>query len=310
MQYLRLSVKTASPAVDMLCAELMEIGVIGFEIEDKADMLEFFKSHPETYDYIDDGLLEAEDNGVFVKIYLEPEDTALLDAIYNRLDSLDKNIYGELSTSTALLSDTDWNEEWKKYFHVTPIGERILIVPEWESVKDTGGRVVFKVDPGQVFGTGTHDSTRLCMELAENYINEGDRVLDLGCGTGILGITARLLGAKEAVYADINPDALPAVQKNCNLNGISEKAFVVIGNILCDNAVKDALGSGYDAVFANIVSDVIIAAAKDLKAYGKTLITSGIIDTRADEVEAALHKAGFETLEKRTSRGWVAFAMR
>lgn len=310
MQYLRLSIKTTSTAADMLCAELAAIGVIGFEIEDKADMLAFFEEHTEVYDYIDEELLSAKDNGVFVKVYLETDDTNLLNNIYACLDGLDKSVYGELSTSTATLSDTDWNEEWKKYFHVTPVGERLLIVPEWESVKDTGGRTVFRVDPGQVFGTGTHDSTRLCMELAEKYVSEGDSVLDLGCGTGILGITARLLGAKSAVYADINPDASAAVQKNCELNGIFEKTDVVIGNILCDNSVKDALGGGYDAVFANIVSDVIIAAAADLRKYGKTLITSGIIDTRAEKVEAALHSAGFKTVEKRTSRGWVAFSMK
>ena len=310
MQYLRLSIKTTGEAADMLCAELAAIGVIGFEIEDKADMLVFFREHTEVYDYIDEELLSAKDNGVFVKVYLETDDTNLLNNIYACLDGLDKSVYGELSTSTATLSDTDWNEEWKKYFHVTPVGERLLIVPEWESVKDTGGRTVFRVDPGQVFGTGTHDSTRLCMELAEKYVNEGDSVLDLGCGTGILGITARLLGAKSAVYADINPDASAAVQKNCELNGVFEKPNVVIGNILCDNSVKDALGGGYDVVFANIVSDVIIAAAADLRKYGKTLITSGIIDTRAEKVEAALHSAGFKTVEKRTSRGWVAFSMK
>ncbi len=308
MKYKRLSIKTLGEAADTLCAMLAGIGVIGFEIEDKADMLAFFDAHPEVYDYIDDELMNVADAGVFVKLYFE-EDDNFIDEVCAYLKTLDKGVFGSLETSTALLEDTDWNEAWKQYFHVTPVGRNILIVPEWENPENVDGKVMFKVNPGQVFGTGTHESTKLCICLAEDFVNKGDRVADLGCGTGILGIVARLLGAGSAEFVDINEFSSEAVAHNCEINGLAP-AKCRIGNILEDEVLIAELGCGYDVVFANIVSDVIIAAAPTMRKMGKTLIASGIIDTRADEVEAKLHAAGFETLKRLEERGWCAFAMK
>ncbi len=304
MKYNRLSVKTTAQAADMLCAMLADIGVIGFEIEDKADMLAFFDAHRELYDYIDDELLSAPDDGVFVKLYFE-EDSPLLFEVCTFLEGLDKSVFGSLETSLSLLEDTDWNEAWKQYFHITPVGERILVVPEWEMPRAAEDKIIFRVNPGQVFGTGTHESTKLCIQLAEEFVRAGDSVADLGCGTGILGIVARLLGARSCEFVDINANSAEAVAHNCELNGLSP-AEVFVGNILEGGVPK----GHFDVVFANIVADVIIAAAPTLRRLGTTLIASGIIDTRADEVEKKLHAAGFETQKRIDRNGWCALAMR
>lgn len=302
MSYTRFSVKTTHEAADTLCAVLSDCGVEAFEIEDKKDMLAFFEQNRALYDYIDEGLINMRDSGVFVHIYLEGDGGETLKAVKNALSKLDKGVFGSLETFTAEVANDDWQTSWKKYFHITPVGEKLLICPEWENPEKTE-RAVFRVDPGQVFGTGTHESTRLCMELAEEYIKGGEKVLDLGCGTGILGITACLLGAKSADFADINENARAAVLHNCEINGVTA------GEIRICNILESDF-AGYDAVFANIVSDVIIAAAEKLRRVGKALIASGIIDTREAEVRAALEKAGFALIKAKKERGWVAFLMK
>ncbi len=313
MQYIKLAIETTSEAVEPLCGALMDLGLGGFEIEDRADFLEFLENHKHLYDYIDEELMNRVANAVRVIVYIS--DTAEGMETVNRLKDilaeLRKNpLYGSLELSSSTLNEEDWSESWKKYFHPTPIGEKILVVPVWETEYDRNGRIEFRIDPGMVFGTGTHESTRMCIEAAERVVTSDCTVADVGCGSGILSIVSLLLGAKTAVGLDIDPNAEHIAMENAALNAQEAKYRVYTGNAVTDMDLRKNFGSGYDVVYANIVADVIMALTPwmyDIVNEGGKLVTSGIIDERADEVRKNLEQNGFEIVEKNTCRGWVCY---
>ncbi|MGI5955098.1 50S ribosomal protein L11 methyltransferase, partial [Dysosmobacter sp.] len=211
------------------------------------------------------------------------------------------------------LRDEDWENNWKQYYKPMEIGQRLLVIPQWEQV-DPGQRVPLILDPGLTFGTGSHATTRLCLTALEKTVAQDDRVLDLGCGSGILSIAALRLGASQALAVDIDDKCLDVAYENASLNGIGKDRYTVrVGDVLSDGSLRRELEGSYDIVVANIVADVIIALAPLVPSMlrpGGTFLCSGIIDDRAEEVRAALEAAGWTVLETQSADGWFAYTCR
>ena len=250
-------------------------------------------------DLIDEDLLKKDKSKAFVHIYLEPdvnpaEALAFLSERYNA-----ENIEHKIDTSATL--EEDWRNNWKKYFNPTPVGEKILIRPTWRDDYDAEGRVVLNIDPGLAFGTGNHETTKLCLEAVEKYLKQGDTVLDVGCGSGILAIASLLLGAKSAVGVDIDKTAVRTAAENAELNGVSDRFTAVEGDL------TEKISGKYNLIVANIVADAIISLSKGVREFmneDTVYIMSGIIDTRGDEVYNAVSK-DFEIIERIEDNGWV-----
>ena len=211
------------------------------------------------------------------------------------------------------VADEDWENNWKQFYHPTEIGKRLLIVPEWEKVPETD-RTILRMNPGLTFGTGSHATTQLCLTALERHVRSGDRVLDLGCGSGILSIAALLLGAAEAFACDIDEKCPHVAYENAALNGLDASRYTVLtGDILTDSKLQKKIGGGYHLVVANIVADVILALAPfvdTMLAPDGLFLCSGIIDERAEEVAESLRANGWEILETRQESGWFSYLCR
>lgn len=275
----------------------------GIYIEDYSD-LEAEAWEIAHIDLIDEELLKKDRSKAIVHIYISPEDNPSEAAAF-----LSERFTAEgIENTIDLIScrNEDWENNWKKYFHTMPVGEKLLIQPLWEDMKEEKTeRKVLKIEPGLAFGTGTHDTTRLCLETLENYVTQEKTVLDIGCGSGILSVASLLFGAKSAIGVDIDPLAVKTAQENGVTNGFGEPEYKVIqGNL------TDKISGKYDIVVANIVADVIISFCKDVSSFMKEdsiFITSGIIDTRENDVLEAFEKYGFKVKERHESGGWVCF---
>ena len=221
--------------------------------------------------------------------------------------------YAPLIMTIDGIEDADWENNWKAFYKPMEIGERLIVIPDWEEV-DPQGRVALRMNPGLTFGTGSHATTRLCLQALEKLVKPGMKVLDLGCGSGILSIAALLLGADSAFACDIDEKAVDVAYENAALNGVGKDRYTVrSGDVTSDQKLRREMGGGWDIVVANIVSDVIIALAptvEELLAEEGVFICSGIIDDRADEVKGKLEEAGFAILESRSSEGWFSFTCR
>lgn len=251
-------------------------------------------------DLIDSALLQKNREEVKIHVYLSPsESPAEITAfLTERLKS--ENISYTLSSLDCVKED--WINNWKKYFKPIPIGEKLLIHPIWEDSYQSQDRTVLHLEPGLAFGTGTHETTRLCLCFLEKYVKNGSEVLDVGCGSGILGVAALLLGAEKAIGVDIDALAVKTAQENAERNGVQDRFTAVCGNL------TDKVQGEYDIVVANIVADVILFLTKDVLKFMRkdaVYIVSGIIDTRAEEVRAAL-KESFMILEEKEENGWVS----
>lgn len=253
-------------------------------------------------DLIDEALLQKDREKGVVHIYISPEDNPKEAAAFLSERYTAEHIEHEISFEDC--AEEDWLNNWKQYFHPIPVGERLLIRPTWRTEFDPGERVVLNLDPGLAFGTGTHETTRLCLIALERYIKEGATVLDVGCGSGILAVAALLLGAKSATGVDIDELAVKTARENAELNGVSSRFEALCGNL------TDRVGGTYDIVFANIVADAILLLSEDISSFMKkdsVYIMSGIIDTRVPEVLAALENR-FEVLETLSENGWYCIA--
>lgn len=316
MDWLAVSIYTTSAGIEPLCGRLYNMGITGVEIKDKDDFEDFLENNKQYWDYVDDKLREEMSGETSVKIYLSDNETGhkMLQSVRDDLvsfKSLDKDkIFGSLRVEIDSMREEDWENNWKQYFKPIYIGEKLIIKPQWETVDNADGRIVFNIDPGMTFGSGQHETTRLCVETLIDCVKKGDRVLDAGCGSGILSIIALMLGAKDARAVDIDPNCKKIAYSNAELNGIGEDVYTVLdGNILTDEAFKsDTQKDGpYDIVVANIVADVIIPLAKDVKRYLKEdgiFITSGIIEMRVDEVKEALENNGFKIKGIKKENDW------
>ncbi len=291
---------------DLMCADLAELGVGGMIVEDEQDFENFLENNHAYWDYVDEEL-ENKFKGVSrVKFYLsdDEEGKALLNTVANFLGKMPE---------TAFVQDSDWENNWKEFYKPIEVGEKLVVVPEWEPVPEDG-RIPLKLDPGLIFGTGSHATTKMCLAALESVAGPGKTVLDLGCGSGILGIGALLLGCDRCAGCDIDPKAPEVALSNAGLNGITAEQFDIrAGDVLSDASMRKALGINYDIVTANIVSDVIIPLSGFVKEFlkpGGTFITSGIIEGRQDEVRQAIEDNGFTILEHHNEDDWHCFVAR
>ncbi len=276
----------------------------GIYIEDYSDM-ESQAWEIAHVDLIDEALLAKDRDSAFIHIYIDKSDNLTESLAYLKERFGAEEIPYEVSFATV--ADIDWNEYWKKFFHTTEIGERLAVVPAWEKYDNTQNRSVLKIDPGAAFGTGTHATTSLCLNLLEQYTKKCDSVLDIGCGSGILSIAGVLLGAKEAIGVDIDEDAVKVAGENAAMNNVTEKTSYIHGDL------AEKVSGKFDIVCANIVADVIIRLLKNVGDYMKddaVLIASGIIDSRADEVKQSIIDNGFIIEQELTRDNWFAFSIR
>ncbi len=308
-KWLEVSIDTTEDKLEEVSARLMANGMTGLVIEDEAEFRRFLEQNRQYWDYVDDELLERMRGVARVKFYVT-------DDAHGRAQ-LEEYLRGvELPYTTAVLGENDWAHSWQKYYKPMAVGRQLYVVPEWERGKPVPeGRTPVYLNPGLTFGTGAHASTQLCLAGLEQAVRPGCRVLDLGCGSGILSIAALALGAEYAAAVDIDPKAVDVAYENAALNGIGRERYLVrAGNVVSDRALVAELGQRpYDLVLANIVADVIIplsAAAPALMAQDGLFLCSGIIDTRTDEVAAALERNGLRVVEKREQNGWASLAAR
>lgn len=315
MDWIKTTVTTTAEGIDPVSGRLLELGINGIEISDKDDFIEFLENNRKYWDYVDEELEKLKDADTKITFYLSCgaagiEQLNAVKASLAELKALDADgVYGSLEISTDNVKDEDWSEIWKQYFHPIPVGKKILICPAWETPKNTDGRTVFTVNPGLSFGTGSHPSTRFCLEEIEENLNPGDSMLDLGCGSGILSVTALLLGASSAVAVDIDSNATDVAHSNLKLNKLTDENYkTYTGDITSDKELRDKLGT-HNLVVANIVADVIIAIAPYVREFmkpGATFICSGIILERLDEVKAALTQNGLTITKVKCDDDWAA----
>ena len=314
MEWLEVTVKTISSAIDLLGAKLTAIGYDSFIIDDSEDFSEFLKDNTQYWDYVDEALAEKMQNISQIRLYIEqdsraPERIAQLksELAAFRAQNPDTDL-GSLEVTLQNLKEEDWEESWKQYYQPIPIGKKLLIVPEWLSPENPEHRIPVVLDPGMIFGTGAHASTQMCMRELERTIRGGERVLDLGSGSGILSITALLLGAKTAVGVDIDPKAEDIARENAAINALYADRFTAVtGDVIGDRAMMERLGDGYDIVLANIVADVIIPLSPVVPHFltkEGVFICSGILDTRFDEVSAAIERAGMRIVSSDRQEDW------
>ncbi len=272
----------------------------GIYIEDYSD-LEQAAWEIAHIDLIDEDLLQKNRAESVVHIYIE-EGNNPAEAVSFISDRLTAEKI-DFRIETDGCSEEDWADKWKAFFKPTPVGERLFVRPIWIDDYDAGDRAVLNIEPGAAFGTGTHDTTRLCLETLDKIIKDGDTVLDIGCGSGILAIASMLLGATEGFGVDIDELAVKTAKENGKMNGLDEPELKFVCGDLADKVTKK-----YDVVVANIVADIIILFSTQVRAFmkpGAKFIASGIIDTRADEVVTALQSAGLKLVERIEHGGWV-----
>ncbi len=316
MDWLELNVYTTHEGIEPLSAALIAAGISGLVINDPNDITEFAENKNSTWDYIDDGVLAKQNDEAYITVYIQKDDTAAdfineIKSIGARLKALDeKGEYGRLEIESNGIREEDWANNWKQFFKPIEIGKKLVIKPTWEDLPKDCKRCVVELDPETSFGTGRHFTTQLCLELLEKYIASGDKVCDLGCGSGIISIAAMAIGADSAVGVDIAEDAAKIAKANSAKNGIADEKYTVYcGDVISDPILKEKIGKGYDLVAANIVADVLMAMKEtfaEITKQGGILVISGIIDDRRDEVLNAVKQCGFTLIEDLHRDMWNA----
>lgn len=309
MDWLRVTVRCEAADLDDICAALVRAGAEEQEILGDWDSIAAELDQARRYwDYVDQDEVLSRTDGVGVRVYVTDDEAgrtkraAIESAVVER--------FVGAVIETELVREEDWANTWREFYHPFPIGERLMIVPDWEEA-DTGDRVAIRMEPGLVFGTGEHQSTQLCLAAIERHIQNGASVLDLGCGSGILSIGALLLGADKALAVDIDPNALGTARENARRNAIAdERISVRIGDVLTSTPLQTEIGAQrYDLILANIVADVIIALAPHVAHWlrpGGTFICSGIISERLDDVLTALQGVSLRVCATEHKDDWVA----
>jgi ribosomal protein L11 methyltransferase len=286
-----------------LCEQLTELGAESFVIEDETDFKDFLENNTQYWDFVDDKLEQDFQGASRVKFWMADDETG--QAMVAQLQKLGMN------PQVKHVQDADWENNWRDFYKPMEIGEKLVIVPEWEPYE--GDRTPVKLDPGLLFGTGDHSTTQMCLTAVEQYAGPGKVVADIGCGSGILGIAAAVLGSERIVAADVDEKAPEIVRENAALNGVEERFTVYVGDVIASASLRQRLGTGYDLVLANIVADVIIPLAPYVPALmgeDGVFVCSGIIDGREDDVEAALGQAGFAVQEHKHLDEWHCFVCR
>ena len=315
MKWNKFRLQTTTQAEDVVSSILTDLGIEGVELEDKVPLTQKEKEQmfvdilPETA--LDDGV-------AYLSFYLEESEDkeAVLEKVRNELDEMREFMdLGPCTIEESQTEDVDWVNNWKQYFHQFYVDD-ILIIPSWEDVKpEDEGKMIIHIDPGTAFGTGMHETTQLCIRQIKKYVTDTTRILDVGCGSGILGMLALKFGADYSVGTDLDPCAIDATHENMKENGVSKDRYeVMIGNIIDDKEIQDRVGyEKYDIVAANILADVLVALTpvivNQLKPGG-IYITSGIIDDKEEVVKQAVSDAGLELLDVTCQGEWVCVTAR
>ena len=298
MKYIEMTINTSKDKKDIIEGILFDYGIYTTE-EISSDIVEELDQDEKDWDFIDYPLLNSSEDVFAIRVYPENMEDA-------------NNLKAELSEKKlgqCLLEekdDEDWANNWKKYYKPLEIGEKLAIVPEWEDY-DNDNKVVIKINPGMAFGTGTHESTYMCLELLERYVNKDDDIFDIGCGSGILAIAGLKLGAKKALLVDIDEKCIDASHENAGLNDLEDKMEIKKGNLL------DVVKGRADLIVSNIIAEIIVDEIKNLKNHmdkGGIFITSGIIKEREQMVIHALEENGFDIIDELEKNNWVAIVGR
>jgi len=320
MEWIKIKIAATKKSIDTIVNIFDEAGISSVEIEDNVEFLEVLEQTRKQWDFVEESLYEEKRKACSVSAYIADNEKAesTLEYIEERINSVksaDKNkVSGSLEMFISVVNEEDWAENWKQYFKPIPAGENILICPIWEEIpEEYKSRVVFKIDPGMSFGTGSHETTRLCIAALEKYIKlnpaPDNIVLDLGCGSGILSVIALLLGAAEAVAVDIDENCVRIAGDNAKTNSISlDKYTVYAGNLLTDKKLTGKINNKkYGIILMNIIPDVIIPllpAVKTLLSDGGKAILSGIIEKYLPDIENAVISAGMKIIEITSENDW------
>ncbi len=307
MNYIRITVRTTTEGSDIISEILANVSSGGVIIEDKQDIKNYNRPKEE-WDYIDEELLENYEDEVLVRGFVSEEDDVdeALSFVRKSVEEVFNNNptfpWGTLCITNEIIKDENWGETWKKYYKPFKPGKIIVIKPSWEDYEKQEGDIVLELDPGAAFGTGSHETTKMCIGFLEDYVKEDMSVMDVGCGTGILAMCAYLLGAKPVKAIDIDAEAVKVAKKNMENAGFNI-------SVECGNLLENFFGK-VDLIVANIIADAVMMLAQSAKNHlndGGIYITSGIINERADEVEAKILSVGFKKLIRKSMGEWTAF---
>lgn len=300
MDFTEIKIEIASKDCETASAIANMVVPYGIYIEDYS-MLEDEILEVAHIDLIDDELLKKNRQKAIIHIYISPQSSPEEAVSFLKERFLSESITFKISETGC--REDDWINNWKQYFFPIPIGEKLLIRPTWRDDFDPGSRAVLNIDPGLAFGTGTHETTRLCLNALEKYVADDCTVLDVGTGSGILSVASLLLGAKSAIGVDIDPAAVKTSRENAELNDVSEQYTAICGNL------TDCIAGEFNVVVANIVADAIITLSRGITRYlsdDAVFIASGIIDSRRDDVLCEL-ETQFDIVEELNENGWICF---
>ena len=306
MKWAEITIKTTTEAVEAITNILYEQNVGGVSIEDPKDF-KFQKKNDYDWDFVEEEIFNSGYDGVIIKTYITEErdvteDVNLIKEKIQGLKEFGIDI-GEAIVELSQVDEEDWANEWKNYYKPTKVGKNVVVKPTWEQYDAQENDLIIELDPGMAFGTGTHETTTMCIQQLENYVKKDSKVFDIGCGSGILAIAAAKLGAKEVVAVDLDEVAVKVSKENIELNNVEDKVVALHGNL------TEVIDDKADIVVANIIADIIKILAKDVATFMKddaVFISSGIIHAKVDEVKASLVENGFEIVEVQSLGEWNA----
>lgn len=313
MDWIEVSITTVSEGIEMVSGFLYELGITGLQIEDNADIIRFLENNDKSWDYVDEELVKKKDEDSLIKFYVSDdiqgkEKLALVTNSISELKKMEKEEnwnLGTLKVKIDNVSEADWANNWKKYYKPTKIGEKVVIKPTWEDYTAKEDELVVEIDPGMAFGTGTHETTSMCIELLQKYVHNKDTVLDIGCGSGILGVVSAKLGAKKVIGVDFDSVAVEVAKENVECNKLSDKVEIRCGDLM------EVVEENGKIIVANIIADVIIkltASVPDFIDGEGIFIASGIIKERLDDVISVMEQKNFKIEEVIRKGEWAAIA--